>query len=109
MSQLSHITDNINMMDNFNNTVGNWSNMMSGMSCFPGNFNSPIGILISIFWLLFWISIILILVFVLIYLFKKINSENFEKTAVDILEKRYAKGEISKEEFERKKQDLERK
>lgn len=49
---------------------------------------------------IFWI-IILIVVFALI---KSINKK--EKTPLDILKKRLAKGEISKEEFDKLKKEL---
>jgi putative membrane protein len=60
-----------------------------------------------IFMLLFWALVILGIV----YLLKLISgrdskSERNEETALDILKKRYAKGEIGKEEFEEKKKDI---
>ncbi len=59
------------------------------------------------FMILFWALVILGIV----YLFKMISErtgtgQKREESALDILEKRYAKGEIGKEEFERMKSDL---
>lgn len=58
------------------------------------------------FMVFFWILTIIGIV----YLVKLIagNAKGGEKheTALDILKKRYAKGEINKEEFEEKKKDL---
>ncbi len=59
-----------------------------------------------LFALLFWILIIL----GIIYLIKQIkeNTGKVEKgeAPIEILKRRYAKGEISKEEFDRMKDDL---
>ncbi len=54
-----------------------------------------------IFMILFWV----IVIFIVVYLTKKTGSGEKE-TAEEILKKRYARGEISKEEFERLKKDI---
>ncbi len=59
----------------------------------------------------FFMVIFLVLVIVgVIYLIRLIipgtTCGTKEETALDILKKRYAKGEINKEEFEEKKKDL---
>lgn len=79
------------MMDIMNNGNGAW--MMSGMW------------LPSIF---FWLLIIAGVVLVVRWLTKRNGQENTSLTESpsDILKKRYAKGEIDKEAFERMKQDL---
>jgi putative membrane protein len=79
----------------FNGPMGNWGHMMG--YGYGGGF----------MWL-----ILLILVGVGIYfLYKFSKSRGFDgpiiETSLDILTKRYAKGEIDKEEFDRRKKDLE--
>ena len=57
----------------------------------------------------FWAIIIMIMIAVVIVaiLIYKESSKRISKSSLHILKERYAKGEISKEEFERKKKDLE--
>lgn len=60
---------------------------------------------------IFWIVIIAAAIWLLSNLFPKDNptavAGNISDTAVDILKKRYARGEINKEEFEAMRHDLE--
>ncbi len=59
----------------------------------------------GIMMLVFWIVIIFLIVWAIKEFSGKRNS-NSKSSALDILKERYAKGEISKEEFEAKKKDL---
>jgi putative membrane protein len=75
--------------------MGNWGHMMG--YGYGGGF----------MWL-----IVLLLVGVVIYFLlqtskSKSSDGSITETPLDILKKRYAKGEIEKEEFDRKKKDLE--
>ncbi len=70
------------------------------MMHWPGNYGFGMGFG-WIFMILFWLVVILIVV----ALVKKVGSGEKE-TAEDILKKRYARGEISKDEFERLKKDI---
>lgn len=57
----------------------------------------------------FWILVIVGIVLLVVWVVQKAaggGSDRNEKSALEILKKRYAQGEISKEEFEEKKRDL---
>jgi len=78
------------MMDMMNNGHGS---MIGGM-CF--------------FSILFWVLIIAGVVFITMWFLER-NKEasSFNESALDILKKRYAKGEIDQKTFERMKKDIE--
>ncbi len=76
-----------------------FGNMMGGWGSF--------GLFAWIFMIIFWILIILGVVALVRHLGgTKQNSVNKDKTPLDILKERYAKGEINKKEFEEMKKDL---
>jgi putative membrane protein len=60
------------------------------------------------FMLLFWVLVIVGVVFLVRWLVEQSRpqSSGGGETALDILKKRYARGEINREEFEAKKRDL---
>ncbi|MDD5474650.1 MAG: SHOCT domain-containing protein [Candidatus Methanoperedens sp.] len=57
-----------------------------------------------IFGFIFWILILIGLILLIKYLWE--GGAKKEESALELLKKRYARGEISKEEFEEKKKDL---
>ncbi len=59
-----------------------------------------------IFMILFWVLVILGVVYLIKLVTGGSRKEEQTETALDILKKKYARGEISKEEFEEKKKDL---
>jgi len=61
---------------------------------------------IGIIGLIFWILIVIALVLLIKYLWERSGTRRMEESALELLKKRYASGEISKEEFEEKKKDL---
>ena len=73
-----------------------------GLSCFTGlyPFGGGLGIFGVILRLAFWAA----LIWLVMSFFRK--SKKNKPTSVEILKRRYAKGEISKEEFEQMKEDL---
>lgn len=56
--------------------------------------------------LIFWILVIIGLVLLIKYLWEGSGAKRGEESALEILKKKYARGEISKEEFEEKKKDV---
>ena len=56
--------------------------------------------------LIFWILILIGLILLIKYLWEGAGIRGGHESALEVLKKRYAKGEISKEEFEEKKKDL---
>lgn len=61
--------------------------------------------------MLLWILLIVGIVLLIVWLVRQSGSrsggsDDREETALDILKKRYAKGEIGKEEFEQMKREL---
>ena len=56
--------------------------------------------------ILFWALLILGIVYLVKLIAGSSKKQDKQETAIDILKKRYAKGEISKEEFEKIRDDL---
>ena len=71
--------------------------MMSGNHGFMGGF----------MWI-FWILVIIGLVFLIKWIVQsnKLSESRISDSSLEILKKRYARGEIDKQEFEHKKKDL---
>ena len=59
-----------------------------------------------IFMILFWALVILGVIYLVKLLAGGSKVSKSNESAIDILKKRYAKGEISKEEFEDRKKDI---
>ncbi len=58
------------------------------------------------FGILFWVVILLLIVGLVRGLSGGRSDRQLKKSARDILDERYARGEIDREEFERKKRDI---
>ena len=81
--------------------VGNCP-MIEGMM---GMMNGGLGVWMFAFWILVIAGVALLAVWG-IQMARKSEHSVFGESALDILKKRYARGEINKEEFEAKKKDL---
>ncbi len=56
--------------------------------------------------MLLWWVLPVVLIVAAIYVFRRTGQGTREKSALDILKERYARGEIGKDEFEQKKRDI---
>ncbi len=54
---------------------------------------------------LFWLALLVLVIVAIVYLVSRITGRS-QESPIEILKKRYARGEIDKEEFERMKKDL---
>lgn len=77
-------------------------------NCMAGYGFGGLGMIIAIIW---WIVVVVLIIFLARWIMGRPQHRRGawrmgEKSAMDILEERYAKGEINKEEFEAKKKDL---
>lgn len=77
-----------------NNPMGNWGHMMG--YGYGGGF----------MWVILVVLVSVVIYFLLQASKSKGSAGSTTETPLDILKKRYAKGEIDKEEFEQKKKDL---
>ncbi len=59
-----------------------------------------------VFNLVFWILVIVGIVLLVVWVGQKAVGSRTEESALEILKKRYARGEMSKAEYEEKKRDL---
>lgn len=83
-----------------------WGNMMDGQA-YGWMGLGMIGVI------LFWILVIAFIIVLILALVKRLTGSSGllskqpqEKTALDLLKERYARGEIDRHEFEQKKSDL---
>ncbi len=53
-----------------------------------------------------WLILVIVVAFAIYFIVQTQRSGNIRETPLEILKKRYAKGEISKEEYDRLKRDL---
>jgi len=72
------------------------------MDTYGYGMGSGMGILGLIFWILILVGIVLLIK----YLWESVGTKSEQESALEILKKKYARGEINKEEFEEKKKDL---
>ena len=91
----------VNMMGGQNIQSGMMQGMM-GSSLWGGSWG-----LWNVIGLLFWIALLVALILLIIWLYKKITRKTIhEGSALEILKKRFARGEVTKKQFEEMKREL---
>ncbi|HEQ98927.1 MAG TPA: SHOCT domain-containing protein [candidate division Zixibacteria bacterium] len=56
--------------------------------------------------IIFWVLVVIGIVFLIKFTVDRTSSRSQEPSAMEVLKRRYASGEISKEEYDEKKKDL---
>ncbi len=64
------------------------------------------GCLVVAAMILMWLIPVVLVVALVVFLTKRSGPGSVEKTTLDILKERYARGEIGKDEFNQKKHDI---
>jgi len=85
---------------------GGWSSPFSNNANNMMNFGYGFGFFGWIFMILFWALVIIGIVALVRWLSNQSRGDTSNKSALDILKERYARGEIDKQEFEEKKKEL---
>lgn len=88
--------------------VGGWA-MSPGMMPWVGGVGWPAMMLMMLAMLLFWVAVILAVIWLVRWIVEQAGrgrSEDVGPDAHEIIRRRYARGEISREEYERLRQDL---
>ena len=91
--------------------MGGWSTPFNTNQSFQSMMGfgfTPLGAFGWIFMILWWVLIVVAIVALVRWLMRQSSDteRKGEKTALEILKQRYAKGEIDKQEFEEKKNDI---
>ena len=81
-----------------------WPNMMGGF------FGGGLGWIGMIFGFIFFILVVIGIIFLIVWLVKRSNypgvENRTESKALEVLKERYAKGEITKDQFDNMRKDL---
>jgi uncharacterized membrane protein len=94
------------MMMGGNMMTSGGMNMM-GTNMMGGSSGGSSWWLWSIVGMLFWLALLVALILLIVWLYKKVAGQATDgSSALDILKKRFAKGEITKKEFESMKKEI---
>lgn len=79
---------------------------MMGYGMMDGSFMGGSWGIAGLLGLVFWVLLIVLIILAIIWLYKKLAGKEQVGSAMDILKQRYAKGEITKKEFNEMKKEL---